>query len=208
MRRLLITVYALILAVLANHAVAVTLSLQPASQTAMPGDTVTLNLVIDGLGDFAPDSLAAFDIDIAYDTSVLTFVDYTLGPGLGALPTEAVDFSLGDSGGTVNIAELSLLENDDVSCFFCLPPYLDGIQPGSFTLASLDFTVDVLDPGASTIVAINTVNALGDGFGAALTVESTTDAVINAVPVPAAVWLFGSGLIGLIGITRRKKRNN
>ena len=27
---------------------------------------------------------------------------------------------------------------------------------------------------------------------------------INAVPVPAAVWLFGSGLIGLIGLARRK----
>jgi hypothetical protein len=29
--------------------------------------------------------------------------------------------------------------------------------------------------------------------------------VISSVPVPAAVWLFGSGLIGLIGVTRRKK---
>jgi len=28
---------------------------------------------------------------------------------------------------------------------------------------------------------------------------------IFAVPVPAAVWLFGSGLLGLVGITRRKK---
>ena len=27
----------------------------------------------------------------------------------------------------------------------------------------------------------------------------------SVVPVPAAVWLFGSGLIGLIGIARRKK---
>ena len=27
----------------------------------------------------------------------------------------------------------------------------------------------------------------------------------SPVPVPAAVWLFGSGLIGLIGIARRKK---
>jgi hypothetical protein len=26
-----------------------------------------------------------------------------------------------------------------------------------------------------------------------------------STPIPAAVWLFGSGLIGLIGITRRKK---
>jgi len=28
---------------------------------------------------------------------------------------------------------------------------------------------------------------------------------VGAVPVPAAVWLFGSGLLGLIGIARRKK---
>lgn len=27
---------------------------------------------------------------------------------------------------------------------------------------------------------------------------------ISAIPVPAAVWLFGSGLIGLIGVARRK----
>ena len=30
-------------------------------------------------------------------------------------------------------------------------------------------------------------------------------ALVEPVPVPAAVWLFGSGLIGLIGVTRRKK---
>ncbi len=27
----------------------------------------------------------------------------------------------------------------------------------------------------------------------------------TVVPIPAAIWLFGSGLIGLIGIARRKK---
>jgi hypothetical protein len=27
----------------------------------------------------------------------------------------------------------------------------------------------------------------------------------SVVPIPAAVWLFGSGLIGLIGVSRRKK---
>ncbi|MCR4347386.1 MAG: VPLPA-CTERM sorting domain-containing protein [Sulfuricaulis sp.] len=31
------------------------------------------------------------------------------------------------------------------------------------------------------------------------------DVGASAVPVPAAVWLFGSGLLGLIGVARRKK---
>lgn len=29
--------------------------------------------------------------------------------------------------------------------------------------------------------------------------------VVSAVPVPAAAWLFGTGLLGLIGFSRRKK---
>jgi len=28
---------------------------------------------------------------------------------------------------------------------------------------------------------------------------------VSAVPIPAAIWLFGSGLVGLIGLARRKK---
>lgn len=30
------------------------------------------------------------------------------------------------------------------------------------------------------------------------------DAIPHVVPVPAAVWLFGSGLIGLVGVSRRR----
>ena len=49
---------------------------------------------------------------------------------------------------------------------------------------------------------------LGDasGFGGVgyfLHLEGTVSSV---VPVPAAVWLFGSGLLGLVGIARRKSR--
>ncbi len=31
-----------------------------------------------------------------------------------------------------------------------------------------------------------------------------SEAKLNAVPVPAALWLFGSGLLGLLGVARRK----
>ena len=32
-----------------------------------------------------------------------------------------------------------------------------------------------------------------------------TDISVTAVPLPAALWLFGSGLLGLLGVARRKK---
>ena len=34
---------------------------------------------------------------------------------------------------------------------------------------------------------------------------STLAVDVKVVPVPAAVWLFGSGLIGLVGVARRKR---
>jgi hypothetical protein len=39
----------------------------------------------------------------------------------------------------------------------------------------------------------------------AYTLELTGTITPSAVPVPAAVWLFGSGLLGLVGVARRKK---
>ena len=33
-----------------------------------------------------------------------------------------------------------------------------------------------------------------------------TSLTVTSVPIPAAVWLFGSGLLGLVSVTRRKSR--
>ena len=41
------------------------------------------------------------------------------------------------------------------------------------------------------------------GFNAAFNL--TAPGLVSAVPVPAAVWLFGSGLLGLVGVARRRK---
>ncbi len=59
------------------------------------------------------------------------------------------------------------------------------------TVGGFFFTTEML---ASPFVAI-------DQNG---TIIGTGEAV-NVVPVPAAAWLFGSGLIGLVGVARRRK---
>lgn len=49
---------------------------------------------------------------------------------------------------------------------------------------------------------------IGIFFGGAVATGSGSVMVDNfgtVVPIPAAVWLFGSGLLGLVGIARRKK---
>ncbi len=55
----------------------------------------------------------------------------------------------------------------------------------------------------------NTQIACNNGLLAASDTENITDYVarpngVSQIPVPAAVWLFGSGLLGLAGIARRK----
>jgi hypothetical protein len=60
------------------------------------------------------------------------------------------------------------------------------------------FTLSVGDPyGANT-----PGNA---GIGASFTVLGTIELASAVVPVPAAAWLFASGLFGLVGVARRKK---
>lgn len=50
-------------------------------------------------------------------------------------------------------------------------------------------------------------NEIGDyRLGVSCLFGDCPTAAPSAVPVPAAVWLFGSGLLGFVGITRHKKR--
>jgi hypothetical protein len=59
------------------------------------------------------------------------------------------------------------------------------------------------DDNMSDLVLAYNDNALGTGD--ADYDDMLVRAEFSAVPIPAAVWLFGSGLLGLIGIGRRRK---
>ncbi|MFZ5621977.1 MAG: VPLPA-CTERM sorting domain-containing protein [Pseudomonadota bacterium] len=89
---------------------------------------------------------------------------------------------------------------------------------------SLGSCMGVTPSGALPLVTDTAVNsneyAMGDGVGvggnpmadgpfqgynANFDITSITITDITTIPVPAAAWLFGSGLLGLVGVARRRK---
>ncbi|MBT8347954.1 MAG: hypothetical protein KJP24_00695 [Sulfurovum sp.] len=93
---------------------------------------------------------------------------------------------------------------------------LNNLAPVASFITIDGWTLDINTPNIidqeSNLLTLNGSGTLtGNGFTptAAVWTFSTSSLSsysldITAVPVPAAVWLFGSGLLGLIGIARRK----
>lgn len=94
---------------------------------------------------------------------------------------------------------------------FEMPPP-PGSLDGRFN-AGEDLVFSIEFPGL-TASDFNLFGAPGGGLGPYLSVarfqstgpDQNGSDLVGAVPVPAAVWLFGSGLIGLVGIAARRKR--
>lgn len=100
----------------------------------------------------------------------------------------------------------------------------DGDLYGNYNLSSpLDLYINI-DLSAAAINDINNADALFGIGGAITTLDNdlsrtqyafggthlggqTRELILTTVPVTPAIWLFGSGLIGLIGLARRKTRN-
>lgn len=76
-------------------------------------------------------------------------------------------------------------------------PNVDAYQ---FAIATLDGNGDGI-PGYP--MATPPFQGFNATFGGTATV---TNVDTGQVPVPAAVWLFGSGLLGLVGVSRRRKK--
>lgn len=49
-------------------------------------------------------------------------------------------------------------------------------------------------------------NEVGPNFDLSESVYYWSELTFSPIPVPAAIWLFGSGLVGLIGLGHRKKK--
>jgi hypothetical protein len=81
-------------------------------------------------------------------------------------------------------------------------PPVDGVPDPDFGIYVMD--IDLAD---FSYLGTNPVDVirLGIDYGSATPSLIGGYNTVAVVPVPAAVWLFGSGLVGLAGIARRKR---
>jgi hypothetical protein len=121
--------------------------------------------------------------------------------GLDGVGTEFVYFGSGSGNSiTAHVGTIDFLETMDVDYAGGFDPFLE-FQDGNLASINLLFTT-------GTNGATADFSSSGILFGSGSVLSGIWDAgsfSTTPVPMPAAVWLFGSGLIGLVGVARRKR---
>jgi hypothetical protein len=82
-------------------------------------------------------------------------------------------------------------------------------QDAAFLGATPEFELALYDPAAGTYTEVISFTTLIAGNSYAIQFDNGVTGQLFGVdlmpvPVPAAVWLFGSGLLGLVGVARRR----
>jgi hypothetical protein len=195
-----LTILVLILFVAGSPVRAAMISVSPVSQNATEGTPVTIDVVISDMVDGAP-SLGAFDLDVTFDPAILRFNTVSFGdPSLGdQLDLLGLGSSTGFEASTLGMVNLYEVSLDTVAD-------LNNLQADTLVLFSLTF--DTLGEGISAVglADVKLGDAQGFPFEADLGAGSVTVSPGTPVPLPAALLLFGSGLIGGSLVRRRKTR--
>ena len=140
----------------------------------------------------------------------------TADPSGFVLSTEAVIGEFDFNTGLVNLAlDSPFFGPETWYSTGTIEDLLDGSYLGSFeifrnsTSYSWNILWDITQQGNTANVT--TLDGDGDGIPGITLIDGpwvgfshAVNGTLTAVPVPAAVWLFGSGLIGLVGLARRK----
>lgn len=139
----------------------------------------------------------AYDIDFMYGSFDELF--------MGSLFSDAPGISeaIRDVLNTLSPVPQEVYDPDAIAApAFLNPANAFSIPYTNLTTISLDVAFSGYSFGSSIwlIGANSGISNLGVASSTMYAVPS-----LSNVPLPAAFWLFGSGLVGLIGITRRKK---
>ena len=126
-----------------------------------------------------------------------------LGTGFNGYYTQLNNLLTGAAGESViDLASSAVLDANKLATTFGLPPAVAGADLGS---ASNFFMVSSGGGGNAFSSRAFIFNSLTLDANGTLSAAATDGGGGTEVPVPAAVWLLGSGLAGLAGIGRRRK---
>lgn len=176
------------------------LEIDPSTQTKDIGQILSYGVLVRGVGS---EIVTAYDIDIAYNTSILSLNAVVFGNGLN-LGNSSDSFQF--NSGTVNVNEVTFLADS----------VLAANQSDDFLLFRLDFKG--LAVGTSNLTM--TVNSMAghsepDLFGDLIPVELIPPGPVGGasatvrpngttIPEPSILALLGLGLLGMT-LTRRIK---
>ena len=181
---------------MANQASAATVSIQPPTQSGAIGDPISLTVQLD---NFGASGVTTGSIAMSWDETVLQLettqqdaqIDGIFNTGF----TEVLRFDTSTAGQLLFTAAVGIID----------PP--QGVGNVAIEFLHLHFTA-LAPPGTNAGIGIGPDGNWQDGdFLDVLPADVTyvgASVTIGAVPVPPAVWLFGSGLLGLVGVARRR----
>jgi hypothetical protein len=109
-------------------------------------------------------------------------------------------------GGTFNLTSIDLAEVGSNNMYIATINFTGHQQDGgmvhqSFTLDGIYTTGNPFE----TLLFTNFNNLTSLTWDNRSPYHQFDNIVASVVPLPAAVWLFGSGLLGILGITRRRR---
>lgn len=166
----------------------VLLSALPAVQVVHAGSPFSIDVVVSGLSAAGAPSLGAFEFELVFDPALVSFASAAFGPHLGTPGFDALAdvMILADR---VNVAEVSFIPGI----------VLDGVQPGSFPVVTLNFLAISLGHSPLTLHTVT----LDDPDGLKLPFE-TQSAGVQVVPEPGSLHLLAVGGL-LLTIWRRPR---
>jgi hypothetical protein len=188
------------------------------------GDNGEIKITLDGSGNFTVNS---YRQDSYLNTAGGTFFVDALGPNGTSNMTGSIDGSgnvsftpTGREGmafdfySGIGVQPWNITPDDGVTTETAYDFFTTGTDTAVKGKSSVSLTGSALqDAGADTwagvLVSAGNINGqYWTGFDNTLYTEQfniTITADASVVPIPAAAWLFGSGLLGLVGVARRRK---
>lgn len=172
-----------------NSVHAFTLKLTPATQDVLLSNQVDVELSISDLGNSSAPSLGAYDLDILFDDSLLSFDSASFGDPVKGNQLDLFGFGFNPAGASPMNGKINLFEIS-----FDFPSVLDSFQSDNFTLATLRF--NTLQTGSSSL-SIAPIH-FGDSLGNSITHTSLQNTTVNITsqsePVPEPSQLLGAAL--------------